>query len=303
MGRVDEAMRRAAETGGVARMPDLSVSDTHLAEVKTMRPEGFPSEGNEAPRRLRPAASDPSGRASASTLAALADRMLPTLSKRIVVDDAIDPASREQYRRLATGLHAAQASSGLRVIAISSALAGEGKSLTASNLALTLSESYQRSVLLIDGDLRRPSIGDVFGIPAGRGLSDSVVSEADAPLDVHRVTPHLSVLTAGRTTVDPVAVLSSQRIRQLVEEARETFDWVLIDTPPVGLLSDASLIAEVADGTLLVVKAQATPYDVVQRAVATLGRDRLLGVVLNQAADAGPGSKYHGYYYTTGHPQ
>ncbi len=72
-------------------------------------------------------------------------------------------------------------------------------------------------------------------------------------------------------------------MRRLVDEARETFDWVLIDTPPIGLLSDASLLSQIADGALLVVKAGSTPYDLVQRAVATLGKDRVLGVVLNRA--------------------
>lgn len=304
MGRVDEAMRKAAETTGTVRRPDVSTSDAYLAEVKAIRPEGFPSEASEsAPRRRRAAGQDVHARTGVQPTAALAERMLPKLAKRIVVDETIDPVSREQYRRLSTGLHAAQATNGLKVIAISSALAGEGKSLTASNLALTLSESYQRSVLLIDGDLRRPSISEVFGLPSGKGLSDSVVASHDAAPDVHQVTPHLSVLTSGRANVDPVAVLSSARLRQIIEEARDAFDWVLIDTPPVGLLSDANLIADLADGTLLVVKAAATPYDVVQRAVATLGRDRLLGVILNQAADAGPASKYHGYYYTASGPQ
>jgi Mrp family chromosome partitioning ATPase len=74
---------------------------------------------------------------------------------------------------------------------------------------------------------------------------------------------------------------------------------VIIDTPPIGLLSDASLLAHVADGTLLVVKAEETPYDVVQRAVSALGKSRILGVVLNQATDVGPAGKYHSYYHAT----
>jgi Mrp family chromosome partitioning ATPase len=111
------------------------------------------------------------------------------------------------------------------------------------------------------------------------------------------VTSRLTVLTAGTPTSDPMSALSSERMRRLVEEARETFDWVLIDTPPIGLLSDASLLSQIADGAILVVKAGATPFDLVQRAIATLGRERLLGVVLNQAErTSSAGYKYQDYY-------
>lgn len=303
MGRVDEAMRRAAEAMDTAREGMPPEPQTVLAEVKAIRPDRFPSEAPDLSKRAPRVKADVPARTETFTLATLVERMLPSLAKKVVVDNDIDPVSREQYRRLATSLHAAQVSTGLKVIAISSALASEGKSLTASNLALTLSEAYKRSVLLVDGDLRRPSIGQVFGLSAGSGLSDAVLSQTDAELDLRRVTPHLSVLLAGQTTVDPVAVLASSRMRQLVDEAREMFDWIVIDTPPVGLLSDANLVADLADGCLLVVKAEATPFDVVERAVSTLGRERILGVVLNQASSAGPDNKYHGYYYTSGHAQ
>lgn len=303
MGRVEEAMRKAAGATGSAQAHDMPVRDVFPGEVQSSRLEGFPSEAPETPRRLRPAQVESSARSAASMLTALVERMLPSLAKKVVVDEHIDPVSREQYRRLATRLHAAQGSAGLKVVAISSAVASEGKSLTASNLALTLSESYARSVLLIDGDLRRPAIGQVFGLAAGMGLSDGVQSNTDPLRHLHQVTPHLSVLLAGRPTVDPVAVLSSTRMRQAVAEAREMFDWVIIDTPPVGLLSDANLVADLTDGTLLVVKAETTSYEVVQRAVSTLGRERILGVVLNQAPNAGPENKYHSYYYSASQTQ
>jgi len=296
MGRVDEAMRRAVEAAVEASGEGALASDTGaIGAIKDPRPEAFPAEVSEAPRRLRSVKSDTPSRGVA-LLPPVADRLMATLSRKVVVDTNIDPVSREQYRRLATGLHAAQATGGLRVVAVSSALASEGKSLTAANLALTLSESYHRTVLLIDGDLRRPSVERVFGLPPGPGLSEGVLAPSDQRLNLHQITTHLTVLGAGRPTPDPMATLASQRIRQLVDEAREMFDWVIVDTPPIGLLSDANLLADVADGTLLVVKAETTPYDVVQRAVAALGKDRILGVVLNKAIEVGPVGQYHGYY-------
>lgn len=299
MGRVDEAMRRSAEKGrsGLRVLPD---------EPGSVAPEGtgaeaFPAEASEA-RRLRPVVAEPreSGPAyeasGSESRPLLTDRLSTALSGKVVIDREMDPASREQYRRLATKLHALQADLGLKVLAIVSAVASEGKSLTACNLALTLSESYQREVLLMDADLRRPSIDGAFGLPQENGLSEGLLPGGEQRLKSHRVTSRLMVLTSGRPTADPMAALTSERMRQLLHEARQAFDWVIVDTPPVGLLSDASLIAEMADGVLLVVRANSTDFDLVQRAVETLGKERIVGVVLNHTKDIGSAGGYQAYY-------
>jgi protein-tyrosine kinase len=234
----------------------------------------------------------------------LFERLAARLSKKVVVDQAMMPASREQYRRLAAALHQNQSASGLKVVMISSAVASEGKTLTAANLALTFSESYHRSVLLIDGDLRRPSIHTVFGITDELGLSDGLSAPDERPLTLHQVTQRLTVLPGGKPISDPMAGLTSDRMRRLIEEARDAFDWVIIDTPPVGILTDANLLASMVDGAVLVVKAEATPYPLVQRAIDVLGRNRILGIVLNRATAPTQGS-YNSYYhyYNTGQRQ
>lgn len=217
------------------------------------------------------------------------------VTQKLVIDQQINPASREQYRRLAAALHASQEATGLRVVMIASAVAGEGKTLTSSNLALTLSESYRRRVLLIDADLRRPSLDRVFGLVGGEGLSDGLA--ADKPkLLIRELSPYLTVLPAGRPSHDPMAGLTSERMRQLVQEARDTFDWVIIDTPPIGLLTDAHLMASMVDGALFVIRANQTPFDMVKRATEAIGRDKILGVVLNGAEEVHH-AKYK-YYYT-----
>src|SRR6476661_7528340 len=104
------------------------------------------------------------------------------------------PASREQYRRLAAALHHAQAATGVKVVMIASAVANEGKTLTAANLALTLSESYRRNVLLIDADLRRPSLHTMFQVEGAPGLSDGLISIDEPKLPLHRLSPRLAVL-------------------------------------------------------------------------------------------------------------
>ena len=109
------------------------------------------------------------------------------------------------------------------------------------------------------------------------------------------VSPRLTLLTAGRPDPDPMSGLTSERMRRVIEEAASRFDWVIIDTPPVGLLPDARLLAAMADATLLVIRAGATPYAFVRRAVEAIGRDRIFGVVLNRAED-GVGTGSYGYY-------
>jgi capsular exopolysaccharide synthesis family protein len=218
------------------------------------------------------------------------------MAEKLVLSDDPDHASVEQYRRLAARLHLAQAEHGIKVVMIASALPGEGKTLTATNLALTLSESYQRDVLLIDGDLRRPSIHEMFRISNVSGLNDGLRSGADRKVPLVHWSEHLTLITAGRPDPDPMKVLVSQKMQKVIREAASKFQWVIIDTPPVGLLTDASLFSSMVDTAVLVVQAGRTPYASIQRAVEALGRDRIFGVVLNRAkAAANP--QYAGYEY------
>jgi len=213
----------------------------------------------------------------------LFDRIATRYEGKTVIDTEMPAQSREQYRRLAATLHQTQAQTGIKVVMVTSALVAEGKTLTAANVALTLSQSYQKQVLLIDADLRRPSMQELFGIPAGPGLTEGLTMSRESALPVHQVSARLGILQAGRPTSDPIAALTSERMRRLIEEARKNFDWVILDTPPVAVLTDANLVSSMTDGAVIVVRAGHTPYELVERAVAAIGRERTLGVVLNQA--------------------
>jgi capsular exopolysaccharide synthesis family protein len=176
---------------------------------------------------------------------------------------------------------------------ISSTLPREGKTLTAANIALTLSESYRRRVLLVDADLRRPSIHQVFGIPNVVGLADAL-RVPGARLPCVEISETLSVLPSGRIGDSPIAVLSSDLLRTLVADAAEQFDWVLLDTPPVAMLTDAHLVARAVDAVLFVIRAGTTPYTLVQRSLAEIGADRIVGTVLNGVDERD--LAVHGYY-------
>jgi capsular exopolysaccharide synthesis family protein len=218
-----------------------------------------------------------------------------------LVASASGPAAAavEQYRRLAAKLHQAQIDRHMNAVMVVSAVPSEGKTLTSVNLALTLSRSYKKRVLLIDADLRRPSLHEVCGLHVERGLQECVLEPADGELaTAFEVAPGLALLPAGRPTNDPMSVLTSPRMRAILDEARRTFDWVIVDTAPMAALSDAQVLKDAVDGALLVVSAGNTPFELVDRAVQALGRDRLLGVVLNGVSEDAIGAAY-GYadYY------
>jgi capsular exopolysaccharide synthesis family protein len=203
----------------------------------------------------------------------------------------------EQYRRLAAAVHELQMARGLKTLMVTSAVPREGKTLTVTNLALTLSGSYGRRVLLIDADLRRPTIHEVLRLRNASGLNDLLVSGRNG-LRVVEAAPRLHVLTAGRPTNNPMAALTSERMRTLLQEAEAAYDWILLDAPPVGIMPDAGLLAGITGACLLVIAAGSTPYKMVQRAVEELGRDCIVGTVLNRMDERYiPATDYYHQYY------
>lgn len=326
MTRLSEALKRAAaestapqpiefEQSPAPAEPGGTLGDAEwkFAPVETMHVPVEPpvptavSAIDPAPEAVAPAFVPPAEPTPAATRAPKPIRPLrfgDADRNKLIVGDGVDQGLVEQYRHLAAVMHHAQKQTNVHSVMVTSALPAEGKTLTATNLALTLSESYQRRVLLIDADLRRPRMKEVFALPSTEGLTDSLALPAEGKLPVHQVTPHLWVLTAGRMLPDPMGLLVSPAMKQLLDDAKESFDWVVVDTPPIAILPDANLLASMIDTTLLVVSAKSTPYPMVQRAAQALGTNRILGVVLNRAEKIGVPS--YGYYgtrqYQPGHP-
>ena len=296
MTRLSEALKKAAEqdattTTGVDAAPAIGATPTdwQFSTVETMHvPDATPVMA-QSPAYAAPVQTAPATMPIAPLKVGEADR------NKLIVGEGADAGVVEQYRHLAAVLHHAQKASGISSVMITSAMPSEGKTLTATNLALTLSESYQRRVLLIDADLRRPRLKEVFALPDGEGLTDSLLSARSGRLPVHQVTPTLWVLAAGRMLPDPMSMLVSPAMKQLLDDARESFDWVVVDTPPIAILPDANLLSAMVDTALLVVSAQSTPYPMVQRAAQAIGPNHILGVVLNRADKVGMPVYHYGY--------
>ncbi|HJR59562.1 MAG TPA: CpsD/CapB family tyrosine-protein kinase [Vicinamibacterales bacterium] len=299
MSRIEEALRRAstARAGAEAALvPDVVPGPLDGTPLTRYPREARREEGGS---RQKTSDVTPPPRAVPREPAALRPGpLVEGLDAKLILSHAT-PVAVEQYRRLAGTLHGLQAEHGTKTVMVTSALPREGKTLTVTNLALTLSESYGRRVLLIDADLRRPAVHEMLRVPNGRGLSDGLRAQSGA-LPVVQVSPNLSVLPAGRADSNPMAGLTSDRMRGLLEESASLFDWVLVDTPPVGIMPDAHLLARQSHGVIFVIAANSTPFALVQRAVTEIGREHIIGTVLNRIdAGSNPATAYYGHYYDT----
>jgi capsular exopolysaccharide synthesis family protein len=220
----------------------------------------------------------------------------PARDRKLILNADMAPAVVEQYRKVAASLHQLQIERNIKIVMIASPMAEDGKTLTASNIALTLSESFRKKVLLIDADLRRPSVHTLFGTPNVTGLNDALNSEREEKLTIFEATPRLSILPSGRPNSDPMSSLASERMKMIIAEAGSKFDWVLIDTPPVGVLADAKLLAEMVHAVVLVIGAGKTPFRAIERAIEAIDRKRIAGVVLNRVSEQQQPYHYYDYY-------
>ncbi len=288
MSRIDKALRRASAPSG-APISEWDRSDVFVS--------AWDQPAEREPRR--PDGQEGAVRSSEPILTQATRQELPSLStrwrERLTASSDCNPALLERFRRLAATLHNAQAASGIRSLLVTSANPNEGKTLTALNLAYVLSESYGRRVLLIDADLRRPSISEVVDVTGSVGLSAALKATGDEKLAVIPLSPTLTLLPAGPPDPDPLSGLTSARMKRILEEAASQFDWVILDGPPVGPIADASLLTRMVQGTLLVVKAAVTPHHQVIQAIERIGREQILGVVLNDVEPSAV-EKYPSYY-------
>jgi receptor protein-tyrosine kinase len=281
--RVTDRSEQPEVTGQEPFMPAWSVS------------EGKSGEGPRPAALLEPAVND-SGVLDAGHGGHL--RISSAWRERLAMPPDGDPVLVEQFRRLAATLHQAHQAQGLRSVMVTSASPGDGKTLTAINLALVLAESYRYRVLLVDADLRRPSIANVVDLAEGTGLSEALRAATPQKLALAQLTPRLTLLPAGGPTMNSIEALISPRMRQILDEAMAKFDWVVLDAPPVGPTADARLISQLAGGTLFVIRAGKSQHPEVAQAIDVVGRDQILGVVLNDV-ESKPGEAY---YYVTGTP-
>jgi protein-tyrosine kinase len=186
---------------------------------------------------------------------------------------------------------------------VTSAIGGEGKSITALNLAVTLAQEYDHSVLLVDADLRRPAVHTYLGLEPSRGLADCLANGTDVGSALVRTdVDRLVLLPAGKSVSDPVELLLSSRMKELVSELKHRYAdrYVIFDTPPVLPFAEVHSLASHLDGVIFVVKEGLTPLEGVKEALEMLKGTTVLGAVYN-AASISRLDGYYDYHYTYTH--
>jgi capsular exopolysaccharide synthesis family protein len=207
-------------------------------------------------------------------------------------------AEADQYRMLRHAVERLHQDAGCQVFAITSAGAGDGKTVTTLNLAGSLAQATGTRVLVICADLHRETVTEYLGLARMQspGLAEAITNEQYGLAQVvHRLDElNVTILPAGDVQVRPYELLASPRLKGLLAEARRLYDYVLIDTPPVAPLADCRLLGRWVDGFIVVVAANKTPRKLLAEALNLLEPSKLLGVVFNN--DEQPLSPYYGYY-------
>lgn len=207
----------------------------------------------------------------------------------------------EQYRTLRHAVERFRREAGLRVLAVTSAGPGDGKTVTTLNLAGSLAQSPDSRVLVVCADLHRATAGEYLGLDHLRapGLADLISGPGrDLTTAVRRFDAlNLSVLLPGRVQAPPYELLASPRLGEILAEGRRLYDYVLIDTPPLAPLADCRLIGRWVDGFMVVVAAHRTPRRLLREALGQLDAAKVLGFVFNgDDRPLGPSYGYYGYY-------
>jgi capsular exopolysaccharide synthesis family protein len=289
MSRIFEALQRSeSERSGIASAPPALA--TELLQVVEREANAFAP--NAAPHQdfvdKEFATSDLSQFQSLPV-------SLPADSKLVCLT-AQESFGAEKFRFLGVRLRQLQQSRPLKRLLITSTIPEEGKSTVSANLATILARRQQPKILLLEGDLRRPSLGKQFGLGRIPGLSEWLQGEPRQMKHIYRLEgPNLWFLPAGRPPENPLELMQSGRLSELLNQLSAWFDWIIIDSPPILPLADTSVWARLADGILLVTREGTTKRRMLQRGLQALEQSKLLGAVVNSSANTDHSNYYQRY--------
>ncbi|HEY6945922.1 MAG TPA: CpsD/CapB family tyrosine-protein kinase [Candidatus Acidoferrum sp.] len=302
MSRIHEALKKAAEeraaqlrTGvdaGVAEIvaePSRSSHVTQQPEIITAMP---------LPRATIPKSQDEGFRYEELVKRCAHPEWRPDPLNSVFLGSSTGEGGPERFRTLRSRLYKIASTRKLKSVLITSSVAAEGKSFVASNLAQTIVQQPELRVLLIDADLRASRLHLLFGAPNCPGLSDYLRGEADEYAVIQKgMNENLFLIPCGSPVSNPSELLLSERMKQLLNLLTPSFDWIIIDSPPALPVHDASNLADIVDGVLLVLRAGSTDAEIAERTAAEFKDKNLLGVILNQVAKSDSyGDKYQNYY-------
>src|SRR5215467_13371997 len=297
MSRIHEALKKAAQE----RSAQLAAGvEPNFLEVVDAPPTVVPPlrEVQEAPMRSFKPIESP-GFLRFEDLAAKCAKPQWSIDPRMSVFEGAfgSHIGAERFRTLRSRLYQIAAVRQLKSVVVTSSVPAEGKTYVASNLAQSIVKQTDRKVLLIDADLRASRLHVVLGAPRTPGLSDYLTGDANELEVIQKGSDaNLFLIAGGSEMSNPSELLLNDRMKRLLEMATPVFDWIIVDTPPALPVHDASMMADLCDGVLFVVRAGMTDHEMAAKATGEFQDRNLLGVVLNRAEDgAGYGGKYYGY--------
>lgn len=218
-----------------------------------------------------------------------------TPQNRLVTVSDIDSPAAEAFRLLSVRLRHLRRTRELRKLLITSTIPQEGKSMVSANLACGLASSTRRKILLLEGDVRRPTLSKVFGLKAYPGLCEWLSGERNLVSSIYRLEPGgIWLFPAGYAPANPLELLESAKLPALMEQLARWFDWIVIDSPPVLPLADTSVWSRLADGILLVTRQGTTQKRHLQRGVEALESKKVIGAVLNSSKNSSD-NEYYSY--------
>ncbi|KXZ40583.1 capsular exopolysaccharide family [Alkalithermobacter thermoalcaliphilus JW-YL-7 = DSM 7308] len=216
----------------------------------------------------------------------------------IVFKDPKSPIS-EAYRNIRTNILFSNIDENLQTILITSAGQSEGKSTTIANIAASLAE-LGKKIILLDCDFRRPSVHKKFNITNNKGITDILLNNYDYKDCIQRIVEGFDIITCGQIPPNPSEIISSNKLKRLVEDLKKDYEYILIDAPPVGIVSDAAILSTFIDGVILLASCGETQIEHIKKAKETLENvgAKILGVVLNKLeVEKNRAYGYYAYYY------
>lgn len=298
MSRIHEALKKAEEqriaSQGGRTVESMQPVEAAIAEAAAAMPA--PAESTTAAGTGVPSFASPY---TLDTLLARCPqgRWSPDRKTMLFFNSEEPEYGSEEFRTLRSRLHQIREKQSLKKVLVTSALPKEGKSFVAANLAQVMVRQEGRRALLIDSDLRGARLHEALGTSSSPGLSDYLLGEKDEFAIMQRGSmENLFFIPSGRSIGNPAELVANGRMRFLLNRVEPLFDWIIIDSPPAVPVSDAALLANYCDGVLMVVRSNATPFDVARKARQEFRDKHLVGVVLNGISTE---SSYTQYYYAT----
>jgi capsular exopolysaccharide synthesis family protein len=304
MSRIFDALQRSgAEQSGV-EYPDMVSIATAVFEAPSKpeaaedtqlpaAPASLPDDQPVPPQEVTPKV--PATERALPLLSFPSIEINVTPASRLVFLTQSESLAAEKFRFLGVRLRQIRQTRPVKKILITSTIPGEGKSLVSANLAGVLARRKEK-VLLIEGDLRRPVLGEQLGLGTLAGLAEWLQSGNQTPSNIyHLIGPEFWFMPAGQPPANALELMQSGRLSALLRQIADAFDWIVIDSPPLLPLADTTVWARLTDGTLLVTREGATKKAPLERGIEAIKKSDLLGVILNSCSDTDHSDYYHRY--------